>query len=246
MHILGMLLVALQIFFAAHAIRNGKETYWLWIIVLAPGIGCAVYFATQFAPQAGNSHAARRVRKQFIQAVDPQRELRRRMDMLETSNTVENRVALADECIEEHMYTEAIDLLNRSLVGLHATDAGIMERLARAQFEHGAPDQAVQTLDALIASNPTHKSPDGHLLYARALADMGRTADAIKEYEILRESFPGEEARVRYGLLLRRLGEGRKATELFEESLQRSRRAPRHYRNREKKWLRLAQRGGEH
>lgn len=244
MPILGILLVALQIFFVVHAIRNGKETYWLWIIMLAPGIGCAAYFLTQFAPDAGNSHSARRVRKQFIKAVDPKRELRKRMDMLETSNTVENRVALADECIEEKMYAEAIDLLHRSLVGLHATDPAIMERLARAQFEHGEPDKAAQTLEALIASNPQHKSPDGHLLYARALAEMGRTEDAIAEYEVLRTSFPGEEARVRYGLLLRRIGEARKAAELFKESLLRARRAPRHYRNREQEWLRVAERGG--
>lgn len=244
MPIVGLLLIALQIFFAVHAVRNGKETYWLWIIILAPGVGCALYFATQFAPEAGNSLTARRARKQFLRAVDPKRELRRRMDMLETSNTVQNRVALADECMEEGMYGEAVDLLDRSLVGLHATDAGVMERLAQAQFANDEPDKAVQTLDALIASNPNHKSPDAHLLYARALAAMGRSADAIREYEVLRDSFPGEEARVRYGLLLQRLGEGRKANELFQESLSRARRAPRHYRNREKEWLRMAERGG--
>jgi hypothetical protein len=239
----GLLILALQIFFAVHAIRTNKQSFWLWIIILAPGIGCAVYFITQFLPEAAGSRTVRQARNTLIRAVDPERELRRRKEALAFTNTVANRVALADECLEAGMYLDAIELLQEALSGLHATDPAIMERLARAQFLARQPDRCLATLDALIAANPSYRSPDSHLLYARSLEGVGRTEDATKEYEVLRTSFPGEEARVRYALLLKSTGHTEQAAELFRETLSRAQRAPGHYRAREREWLKIAERG---
>jgi hypothetical protein len=244
MPFLALLIVACQVFFAVHAVRTGKQMIWLWIIIFFPGLGCLVYFITQYAPEAANSRSVRKARNTLIRAVDPQREMRRRMERLEMSNTVENRMALADECMEAKMYPEAIELLDGSLTGIHATDPGILQRLALAQFESGETKQTLQTLDKLISANPSYKSPDSHLLYARALEAEGRDEDATKEYEVLRSSYPGEEARVRYGLLLLRCGTPEQAKELFRESLMHARQAPKYYRNKEREWLRIAEREG--
>ena len=70
-------------------------------------------------------------------------------------------------------------------------------------------DKTKLTLERLIESNPDFKSADGHLLYARSLENLALLDDAIKEYEILSRSYPGEEARVRYGLLLQKTGQRR-------------------------------------
>ena len=73
---------------------------------------------------------------------------------------------------------------------------------ARAQFGHGNPQQAVATLDDLRERWPDYQSAEGHLLYARALEESGRTEDALSEYQAVANYYPGAEARVRYGLLL--------------------------------------------
>lgn len=237
---LAIVVLALQIMFAVHAIRNGKESFWLFVIFLFPGIGCAVYFFTQFAPEASNSRAVHQAKKGLLNAVDPQRELKKRTEQLEIANTVENRLALADECAEAGLYDEAIELLEQSLSGVHGDDPRILSRLARAHFESDRPAKSIQILEDLIAKNPSYQSPDEHLLYARALVADGQKAAAVEEYEVLRSSFPGEEARVRYGLLLKDLGQGDKASELFAESQLRAKRAPKHYRKRERQWLDLA------
>ena len=242
MPILGVLLVLVQLGFAVHAVKTGKDPIWLWIIILAPGLGCLIYVFTQIAPEAAGSRTAQRARSGLVKAVDPKRALRRRMELLELSNTVENRVALAEECLEAGLYGDAVTLLKESLVGMHSTDPGIMEKLAVAHFENAAPDLAAQTLDELIASNPDYKSPDGHLLYARALEAQGKTQEALKEYAVLRESYPGEEARVRYGQLLQKSGQTALASEVFRESVTRARRAPKSYRAKEREWLQIAER----
>src|SRR5262249_57066350 len=76
---------------------------------------------------------------------------------------------------------------------------------ARAEFGDGHPADAVATLDDLRHRWPDYQSAEGHLLYARALEEIGRTDAAIEEYKALAGYFPGAEARVRYGLLLDRL-----------------------------------------
>ena len=53
---------------------------------------------------------------------------------------------------------------------------------------------------------PDYQSAEAHLLYARALEETGRGEEALAEYRALSEYFVGAEARVRYGLLLARMG----------------------------------------
>ncbi|MEM7468027.1 MAG: hypothetical protein AAF387_14225 [Pseudomonadota bacterium] len=240
MPIIGALIVALQIIFAIHAVKNGKEPIWLWIILLAPGIGCAIYFITQFGPDAAQSRTARQAKQSLVKAVDPKRELRKRTEMLAISDSVDNRIALADECIEANMFEEAIELLSEKLTPVHADDPSIMERLAFAHFCNKSPEESLRILDELISKNPDYKSTEGHLLYARSLEALDRNEEACKEYDVLRSTYAGEEARVRYGLLLKKMGRTEHAAELFQESIRRANQAPGHYRKKEKEWLQIA------
>jgi hypothetical protein len=238
----ALITILIQVAFAVHVVRTGRNFMWLWIIIFVPLVGCLVYFIAEILPELARSRTVARAREHLINTVDPQRELRRRRELLDASGTVENRVSLADECVEARMYDEAITLYRECLVGVHRTDPNIMEKLARAQFEKGAAAEARQTLDDLIRENPDYKSTEGHLLYARTLEALGEIEAARKEYEILLVSYPGEEARVRYAMLLTQSGEKARAGELFKETLTRAKRAPRYYRDKESEWIKIAER----
>jgi hypothetical protein len=234
--------ILIQVGFAVHVVRTGRNAMWLWIIIFVPLVGCLVYFIAEILPEAGRSQAVHRAKSHLVNAVDPGRELRRRREALEATGTVENRVALADECVEARMYDEAITLYRECLVGIHKDDPAILIGLARAQFEKGAAADADATLNELLRANPDYKpSPDTELLRARILESLGRVDDACREYETLKDSYPGEEARVRYALLLTRQGDKARAQELFRETLTRAKRAPRYYRQKESEWIKLAE-----
>jgi hypothetical protein len=237
MPLLGMLLLIVQIAFAVHVVRSGRDRFWLYIIIFVPGIGCAVYFLTQVLPDVGSSHTVRRAGTSLLNAIDPQRELRRRKDKLAISDSVENRIRLADECVEAKFHDDAIELYRSCLTGLNEHDPEIMLKLARAQFCDGRCREAKETLETLIRENPRFRSTDGHLLYARVLEALELHGDATREYEILLQSYPGEEARVRFAMMLQRLGQDERARGLFDETLTRARRAPKHYRRRQKEWI---------
>jgi tetratricopeptide (TPR) repeat protein len=94
-----------------------------------------------------------------------------------------------------------------------------MALLAKCHYGNGDPQAAAETLKALIKANPDHKSPDDHMLFARSLEGMGNDDDACKECDVLCRTFPGEEVRVRYGLLLKRIGREEQASAVFRESV---------------------------
>jgi len=237
----ALLLLLVQIAFVIHVVKTGRDRYWIFLIIFLPAIGCAIYFFTQVLPEMGQSHTVHRAKRSLIKAVDPERELRRRKEELAVANTIENRMKLADECIEAGLYKEAIELLQQALNGPHQDDPYILLLLARAQFGAEEFAKSRQTLDEIMEKNPGFKSPDGHLLYARSLEGLEMLDAAAAEYEVLVNSYPGEEARVRYGLLLLRMGQSAKAKGLFTEATTRAKRAPRYYRKKEQPWLALAQ-----
>jgi hypothetical protein len=114
--------------------------------------------------------------------------------------------------------------------------------IARAQFAKGDAVAARTTLDELIRLNPDFRSPEGHLLYARALETEGNFQKALEEYKVLAPSYPGAEAAVRYAQLLKSQGSPQESQKVARELLEQARIAPAHYRRAQKPWLDAAQR----
>ena len=234
------LLFTIQVAFAIHAVRTGRELFWVFIIVFIPAIGCVIYFFTQILPDLEQSQVAKKAGDSLVKAIDPQRELRRRKTDLEVTDTIENRIKLADECIEMRYFDEAISLLQTCDKNTHQNDPHILLRLAKAQFGDGQFDATKRTLERLIKVNPSFTSHEGHLLYARSLEKTGRPQQALEEYEVLSRSYPGEEGRVRYALLLKDQGNLALANEVFKDSLNRFKQATRYYKKKERHWINIA------
>jgi hypothetical protein len=114
--------------------------------------------------------------------------------------------------------------------------------LSRAQFGSGAAGAARSTLEELFRHNPEFLSPEGHLLYARALEGEGSVAKALEQYRSLANSYPGAEAAVRYAQLLETQGQRDEARKVVRELLDQARIAPGHYRRAQRAWLDAAER----
>jgi hypothetical protein len=112
---------------------------------------------------------------------------------------------------------------------------------AQAQFLGKRPADALATLDDLQKHWPDFHSPEGHLLYARALAELGRTDEALEEYHAVSAYFPGAEAAVRYGLLLDAVGRRPEARVVLNELLIKMKRSPGYLRKAQAEWLSIAE-----
>jgi hypothetical protein len=87
---------------------------------------------------------------------------------------------------------------------------------------------------------PDFESAEGHLLYARALEESGRIAEAADEYQDVSTYYAGVEPRVRYGLALRKLGRDADAREALADVVKRIELAPRYVRKAQAEWLAMA------
>lgn len=229
--------VLIAIYFAAHALRTGQDRYWLWILFAFPLLGSAVYALSIWWPMARHSREGRQVIRGVQRVLDPTRELRAAQEALEVAATPDNRLRLADALLGANRASEAVVQYQAVLNGIYAKDPQITVHYAHALLEAGQPNEARVALEALIREQPQFKSPEGHLVYARAVGALGDRAKAREEFDVLVGYYAGLEARARYAALLQSWGDTAQARTLVDESLARAKRMPRYARELNKPWL---------
>ena len=231
-----------QVLLIIHVIKTGRNQIWIWVLALLSFPGAIAYIAAEIVPELFRSRAAQRAGRGLRRAMDPERDLRRYANEVQVAGNVASRQRYAEELVRHQQYDEAIRQYRGALTGLYEHDPNLMLGLAHAQFGKGDPAAARTTLDELIRQNPDFRSPDGHLLYARALEAEGNVQKALEEYAVLAPSYPGAEAAVRYAQLLKAQGRLTEAQKVVRELLEQARIAPRHYRRAQQPWLDAAQR----
>ena len=232
----------IQALLIVHVIKTGRNFLWIWAIALLPLVGILAYVAVEIVPDLFRSQTAQRTARGMKKALDPGADLRRYAEEARVAGNVASRQRYADELVRHGRYDEAIATYRQALTGLYEHDPNLMLGLARAQFGKADAAAARATLDDLIRLNPDFRSPEGHLLYARALEAEGNFAKALEEYRVLAPAYPGAEASVRYAQLLKAQGKTAEATEIARELLEQARIAPAHYRRAQRDWLESAAR----
>lgn len=238
-----VLTVLVQIALIIHVIRTGRATYWVFIILMAPGIGSLAYAIIELLPELSGNHRARSALRGVRKTLDPGGDLRRREKEHRLSGSVDAARKLAGELMDSGRHQEAITHYENALTGLYENDPDLMLGLATAQFADDQFAEARQTLERLIGENPDFRSSDGHLLYARSVEACGDTDKAHEEYAAVVAYYAGAEARARYGRFLESQGDNAAALAEFEEIIVASDLAPRHYQKAQRAWINEAKAG---
>ena len=244
MSILFIVSILIQAGFIIHVIKTGRNQLWIWVLII-PGLayaGILAYIVVEILPGLFRSRTAQRTARGFRKAIDPGADLRRYENEARVAGNVASRQRYAEELVRHGRFDEAIDQYRATLTGLYEHDRNLMLGLAQAQFGKGDPATARATLDELIRLNPDFRSPQGHLLYARALEAEGNVQKALEEYRVLATSYPGAEAAARYAQLLQAQGQRAEAQKVARELLEQARIAPGHYRRAQREWLEAARR----
>jgi hypothetical protein len=237
----ALIIFLLDITLIYHASRTGRLQPWAFIILMVPFIGALAYIVVELVPEWLGGPGAQQARKRVANRLDPEKQYRDLRDRLADADTIANRAALAAECQKTGRFEEAGRRYDHILKLPMGDEPIYALGKAQAEFDLNRPADVLATLDDLQKRWPDFQSPEGHLLYARALAEVGRVDEALDEYHALIAYAPGAEARVRYGMLLRMVGRNAEARVVFNELLIQMRRAPKYVRDVQAEWLSIAE-----
>jgi hypothetical protein len=230
----GSGIVLLQIICIIHAVRT-RNTSSIWLIVFFPLIGSIIYLTTEVR---GTGRGGRKIAAQVVAVVQPTRRLQQLREQLEQAPTVDNRLALAEECARHKLYDEALELY--AVTGVHKDDPEVLKKRAGVQFEMGKPADAKATLEHLFALNPREKSAAMRLLYARIIETEGDPAATLAAYEAAMPGAIGDEARCRHACALHTAGRVDDARAIFTRIDKEARQSDSRYRRENREWIATA------
>lgn len=238
-----VLCVLVHVVMVVHLLHRHRKGGWLLLVLMLPGAGTLLYLLLiawdSLLRWAGVPEPSAREQRQLA---DPERELHHRRASLALSDNLINRLALALACLKHGRHGESAELFASLDAGECHDDPLVLLGLARSQFGLEKFQAAKQSLDRLMAANPSFRSETGHLLYARSLEALGEVQDALHEYQVLTSYSQIPEAHCRYALLLTNLGRPGEAKALYQSLLRALRRAPRQYARLNQQWIALAER----
>ncbi len=230
----------LQVAFVLHIVKTGRNTTWIWIVVMLPFAGAVAYLIVELLPELLGTRSGRKAIRKVDSVINPDRTLKQAANQYAVADTVENSRRLAEECLDKQRFDEAQSLYEKCLKGLYEHDAVLLHGLARAQYGSGNFADVIHTLDRLKQHNPDYRDADAHLLYAKAMDAQNKYQEALHEYEVLARYYPGPEAKCRYALLLQKQGREKDAAALFHEVVTAAKHSGRHYRELHKEWIDMA------
>ena len=174
----------LSLICAYHVYHTGRSYVWLVLIFLAPGLGPLIYVAVVLLGDGADTRAARRFADNVANTVDPGRSYREKLREVETVGSADAKRALAEECIKRGRFQDAVDLYQAAMTGpLGASDPALLRGMGRAKLLAGDGAGAVAAFEKLREVDKASFDVDVELDYARALVLMGRTDEALREYE---------------------------------------------------------------
>lgn len=181
-----------------HAVRTGREMYWLWIFAIAPMLGPAFYLFAVLVPEWMGGRTARTVGKAARKALDPERDYRNAMRALEETPTVGNRMKLAQAAAALGRWSDSEAQWEQCVTGHWAEDATILMGHANALLELERWPEALRRLEQLKALGRDGETPTVALAFARAYEGLGRNQEADDAYRFAADRVPGMEAAARY------------------------------------------------
>ena len=234
--------VIVALFFAIHAMRTGRQMYWLLILFSFPLLGSVVYFFAEYLPELRFNRTARGAAQAVKAFVDPDREMREAQRAYDQVPTVANRIRMAQALLGKGDAPGAAAQFRECAQGSFADDPDVLTGLAEAEFASSNAAAAAAALTLLFKHHPARNTGVAALLNARVLSMAEpENAEAAFHHAVLTGN--GPEPLIRYGNWLQDKGRNADAGRLYAQVIKDAEHWPSHTKSLQKEWLRQARDG---
>ena len=203
-------LFILQAFCIYHAYRNNVEQRWYWFIIFFPGVGCALYLYHSFY----NRNNLRKLTEGVKDVVNTNYRIEKLERAVQFSDSITNKINLADAYVSYARYQDAIALYESCLTGYMADDPVVRMKILRAFYGNQNFDRVVAMGDAL-GDDKEFKNAEQRIDYAWSLYRTGETGRAKSVFHDMNRSYTNYKHRVECCRFLVDAGETPEARELL-------------------------------
>jgi hypothetical protein len=237
-----LLSLLMAILLCWHAVKTGRNSMWLWVILMLQPLGGLVYIALNIVPDIFGGTTAQKVARAARETLDPHREYREAKQAHDETPTVRNQSRLAHAAAHLGHYAEAEALYAAAAQGVHADDPALLLGRAKALLELNRPADALATLEKLGEDEAHGRTPPAALAMARAYDALGRTDEADRAFQWASERMPGFEALARYAAFMAHSGRQDEARAIVRELDQRMTKLRGQFRKEAQTWRDVAAR----
>lgn len=206
------LVFILQGYCIYHAYKNQKGYHWYLIVLFLPIIGSLVYLFVNFGSRTNIENVGETIKG----VVNSNYEVEKLIKESKYSDTITNRIKLADSYAARQKYLQAIALYESCLEGFNADDLKTKEKLMVAKYF--IEDYAgVQELGDTLNENPTFKNSESRIVYAWSLYYNGQHQKAEEVFKAMDIRFGNYVHRSEYAKFLIEQKRSLEAKELLTE-----------------------------
>jgi hypothetical protein len=221
--------IVLQALAVIHFIRRRPDTYWLWIILMFPGIGALAYIFIQVIPDFGL------LRTSF--QVFPRRKRIRQLEAMILDNpSIGNYEELGDLYLDDGKYSKARECFDKVLAREESIDP--LYRRALCALALNDYNAAIADLEKVIARDPKYDYQRAVGLLAHAWGKIGERDKASTLFAEVTQTSTLSETQYNYASFLAETGRAAEAREWAERILRKKATMPDYIRRRERPWFR--------
>jgi hypothetical protein len=240
----GIVVLVLQIYCAFHAFRR-QRIFW-GIINLLFIFSAVIYLILYIIPERRGSGGMRMPGGSFkpnVQIpstknifISPQKKLDELIELVEQSDTVENRRKVADQYFVMEQYEKALAMYESCLTGIFKDDPAILTDAAKTSYLINDLDKTLRYINEIENTKPNYTDRSFLLVKARVLQSKGLYDEAIGTLEDNLPYFKGLEGKYRLAELYTQVGQIENGVSLAEEVIEELNMASKTFQDEQSLW----------
>jgi hypothetical protein len=224
----------LQITLIVHVLRTGRPYWWILILFIAPFIGGLAYVVVELLPGFHTPEG-------WWESIKPRRwRIAGLREQLEESETVTNRLKLADALFEAGEVREAHAIASECLKGIFQNDPQTLVDVAKYKIGLGHHAEAYALLGKVDTTGNRLLGLQLQVIRGDCLTALQQFPEAEVAYESVVDRYIGEAPRAGLATVYERTGRAEQAVTIWREILKKFRRAGPAWRRTELQWYKMA------
>lgn len=203
-----------QIFCLYHAFTKKKEMYWYFIIIFLPMIGTLAYLYVHFFTKSTISNVTDTI-ESIKGKMDKNYEIEKLLNQAKYTDTISNKIRLADAYASKQQYGQAIALYNSCLKGYNADDLPTLEKLMVAYYFSDDFENTIK-IGNQLNTNPLFKNSESRITYAWSLYFDGQEEKAEEVFKAMDIRYGNYVHRTEFAKFLIDLGRAKEALGILQ------------------------------